>query len=334
MSDTLAGQITATRSGAGLFVLTAERAALEVTGGDARRWLDGMISNDVTALEPGPAGSGCYATLLTPKGRIVADLHVLVRENGFWLETAASAIEATRARLDRYIIADDVTLAALRGCTGRLGIEGPRARAVLESAAGPAAEGALAALEPECVAEIAVAGAACAIARYGWTGEVAYQLFVPADDEDLVAAALEAAGAERASTEALEVMRIEAGVPLLGRELKEDVFPDEARLDRAISRTKGCYTGQEIVARLYSRGAVNHMLVGLRFAGAPPAPATELLVGGRKTGEVTSACVSPSAGAVGLGFVRREHAEPGTELKAVGAETTVAELPFVEASRG
>jgi len=176
-----------------------------------------------------------------------------------------------------------------------------------------------------------VCGVESVAARFGWSGEAAWQLFVPGGRLDDIASAL---GVPVASNEALEVLRIEAGIPLLGAELDEDVFPDEARLDAAISRTKGCYTGQEIVARLHSRGAVNHRLVGLHFEGEQaPSRDSPLLAGERTTGEVTSACLSPSLGPIGLGFVRVEHAEPGTRLECAdpsqGIHATVVELPRV-----
>ena len=118
-------------------------------------------------------------------------------------------------------------------------------------------------------------------------------------------------------------------------ELGEDVLPDEAGLESAVSDAKGCYTGQEIVARLRSRGQVNHLLVGLRFAEATPlGPGAELAAAGRAVGEVTSACVSPTEGPIGLGFVRRTSAEPGTELEGPAGRVEVAALPFPVAASG
>jgi folate-binding protein YgfZ len=333
-------QVLRVRESAGLFGFAEElgrRGLVAVTGRDARRWLDGMLTNDVTRIAPGTPESGCYAALLTPKGRIVADLHVLAREDGFWLETAASAVADVVARLERYIVADDVKLAVETDEILRLGLEGPGAAAVL-AAAGSASAPALTALAPESWLTTQIAGTDVVAARFGWSGESGFQLFVPVEAGDAVGAALADAGGDAlvpASGDALEVLRIEAGIPRLGPELNEEIFPDEARLDRAISRRKGCYTGQEIVARLYSRGAVNHLLVGLRFEDERvPAPDAPLAAGDRPTGEVTSACRSPRAGVIGLGFVRREHAEAGTSLRcddpAGPLAATVCEPPFFE----
>lgn len=129
----------------------------------------------------------------------------------------------------------------------------------------------------------------------------------------------------------LEVLRVEQGVPRQGRELTKDVLPAEARLERAVSETKGCFTGQEVVTRMRSRGRVSHLLVGFRFAGALPAPGSELLAGERSVGSVTSAVLSPRLGAIGLGFVRQGEAEPGNLLRTGEAEARVAALPFADA---
>ncbi len=347
MAD-VADEVRAGRTSPGLFDLSGAagpsfaRGVIDVRGRDAPRWLDGMITNDVKQIAHDGARNGCYAALLTTKGRIVADLHVLAREHGYWLETAAAVTDDVIDRLQKYIVADDVDLADASPAWVRLGVEGPGSTAMLAST-----------LDDTALADVpaagwtagSIAGVASVLARFGWSGEDAWQLFVPTDGATAVRDALTAAGATPRSTEALEVLRVEAGIPRLGPELGEEIFPDEARLDAAISRTKGCYTGQEIVARLFSRGAVNHLLVGLRFEGeAVPAGEAKLYAPGaagareKATGEVTSACVSPTAGVIGLGYARREHAEPGTALvcrtDAGEMSATVAALPLVERAAG
>lgn len=319
-----AEQAAAVRRGAGLFALEA-RGLLAVSGGDRVRWLDGMVSNDVAGLAPGPERSGCYAALLTPQGRIVADLHVLLRPAELWIETASEAAGPVRARLERYVIADDVQLADRSAALGRLGLEGPEAPAILAAAGGDPD------LAPDACGEVRIAAAEVVVAAFGWSGEPAFQLFTPPGVRDAVAEALLAAapGLLRADAETLEILRIEAGVPRLGSELDETVLPDEARLERAVSRTKGCYTGQEVVARMASRGRVGHRLVGLRFAdGEPPAAEEPVLAAARRVGEVTSACRSPALGAIALAYVRRPHDEPGGELSVAGRAARVCALPF------
>ena len=322
MTD-LADEVEAARGQACLFVLSGAgahaRGVVSVTGGDAARWLDGMVTNETAAL---PSGGGCYAALLTPKGRIVADLHVLAREDGYWLDTSAWAVPNILERLDRYIVADDVKLTDRTGDFVRLSLEGPESTSVLGVPDVPG----------ESWVTTQVGGVEIVAARFGFSGETAWQLFVRAGEQSDVLSTL---GVPVASADTLEVLRVEAGIPLLGAELDESVFPDEARLESAISRTKGCYTGQEIVARLHSRGAVNHLLVGLRFDGEKgPAEGSPLVAGGRTTGKVTSACRSPSLGLIGLGFARVEHAESGTRLECedsggAAIPATVVELPRV-----
>jgi folate-binding protein YgfZ len=329
------GQARIVRAAAGLFTL-ADRAVLEVSGGDRVRWLNGMITNDVAALAPGTRASGCYAALLTPQGRIVTDLHVCVRSDELWLELPASRLAAALERLSKLIIADDVRLVDRSHELARLALEGPGARAVLADALGPHQASVLDGLAPDACADIHLAGAPAVVAAYGLTGEPGFQLFLPAAGSPREAAydRLMTAGARHGlvvgGTEALELLRVESGLPIAGAELTEDVLPPEARLERAISYTKGCYTGQEIIARLRSRGQVAHLLVGIASEGPAPLRRGQAIhAGGEAIGEITSAVVSPIAGPIALGFVRRAHAEPGTAVTVEGRAAHVVALPFV-----
>lgn len=312
----------AARDGAALF-RRADAGLVEVTGADRVRWLDGMLSNDVAGLEPGPERSGCPALLLTRKGRIVADPHVLLRPEALWLALARAAAAVAIETLERFVVADRVELADRSDAWERLALEGPAAPELLDAAAGRPLG-----LAPGATADAELAGTAVVVAAYGMT-RGGRQIFVPAGSAERVAAALRAAGAAEAGSEALEILRIEAGTPRLFAELDESVLPAEAGLGHAISTEKGCYTGQEIVARLASRGRVNHRLVGLALGGAPvPAPGDAIRDGEREVGEVTSACLSPRAGAVALGFVRATSAAPGTRLDVAGRPARVSPLPF------
>jgi folate-binding protein YgfZ len=179
------------------------------------------------------------------------------------------------------------------------------------------------------------------VAAFGWSGEDALQLLVPAEAAAAVHGALTGAaerlGAEWGDPAALEILRVEAGVPRAGAELGEEVLPAEARLvERAVSFTKGCYTGQEVVARMHSRARVGHLLVGLALStGATlPARGAALLHDGARVGELTSVARSPAAGPIALGFVRAAHAEPGAELEVEGGRARVVALPFVAAGSG
>jgi aminomethyltransferase len=315
------------RRHAGLFRGLA-RGVIEVGGEDRVRWLNGMLTNDVTALAPG-GRRGCPALLLTPKGGIVADVHVLLREATLWLDLEREALPGVLKRLQDHVIADDVTLAERSPALARLALEGPAAAAILAAAAGAAPD-----LAAGDARELPIDDMPVVVAAFGWSGERAFQLFVPALEEERLVARLRAAGAPHGLVEGdaavLEVLRVEAGIPRLGRELGPDVLPPEAHLESAVSYTKGCYTGQEIVARLRSRGQVNHLLVGLSLAGAaPPAAGAEVLADQTSVGAVTSAALSPQRGPIALAFVRRAHAVPGTAVRVAGMAGRVEALPLV-----
>ncbi|MEZ7980295.1 MAG: glycine cleavage T C-terminal barrel domain-containing protein [Myxococcota bacterium] len=328
VTEAVRAAVQAARVSAVLFEGTA-RGVIEVSGSDRVRWLDGMISGDVGKLEAADDGAGCYATLLTNRGAIVADLHVGRLGERFWLESTRSEIPRISMALDRFIIADDVNLVDLSEEFAVWGLEGPLAGQILSAAIGggtnlPAAD---------CWGEVNIAGADVVVGAFGWSGESAYQLWVAPGAKDVIAEALDAAAGSpliKGDETALEVLRVEAGIPALGSELDEEVLPPEARLERAIATDKGCYVGQEIVARLRARGQVNHLLVGLKFEPDTKASVgVALSSGGKSTGEVTTLVESPDLGRIALGYVRRDHAEPGTVVDFEGGHGTVAALPFV-----
>ena len=330
-SGEMASQI---RQGVGLFDMS-HRGLFEILGEDRVRWLDGMISGDVQALESAASGAGCYATLLTNRGAIIADLHVARIENGYLVETLRSELPRILETLERYVIADDVILTDRSADFDTLGLEGPEAPSVLERAT----DGQVTDLGEENWTESTIGDRAVLIANFGFSGERGFQIRMKPEDrvevEKSLGVAAGGAALVHADFEALEIMRIEAGLPALGRELDEEVLPPEARLERAISTNKGCYVGQEIVARLRARGQVNHLLVGLRIESPElPEVEMELSVEGRVTGELTSVAVSPTEGPIALGYVRREHAEPGTQVEFEGGRARVAALPFVAGLTG
>jgi folate-binding protein YgfZ len=315
--DCSAATLRAVIGGAGLFRL-AERGLLEVTGSERVRWLDGMVTASVAPLVP---GDGTHALALTQQGRIVADLHLRVEAERIVADLEREAVEPLRAHLDARIIADDVTLRDASEDAVHLALEGPEASAVLARAGASLPELGLGAF-----AVIELAGFPVTAAAYGFTGMPALQLFVPPSAAGAVGRVLIDAGAIEASPDVLECLRIAAGAPRLGHDIDETVLPAEARLERVISTTKGCYTGQEVVARMSSRGRVSHLLVGLAFDGSPPSDAL-LKLEGREVGEVTSVFDSPLHGAIGLGYVRADRETPGTRLSADGCEVEVVALP-------
>jgi folate-binding protein YgfZ len=326
-ADRAAQQAAAVREGAGIFRLT-DRSVIEVGGADRVRWLDGMLSNDIAGLQAGGERSGCYATTLTAKGRIVADLHVLVRDAFFWLETATAAVPHVIEHFERHLIADDVSLRDLGPSIERLAVEGPLAEQWLERAAARAIH-----LADDCCEILRIGGTEVVAARYGWSGEIGFQLFVPAGSGEAVAKEIEAVESApefiSAGLKALEILRIEAGIPGFGAEIDETVLPADARLGRAVAQSKGCYVGQEVVARMEAAGRVSHLLVGL-VTGEDSVldPGAEINTDGKRVGEVTSSCRSAIAGSIALGFVRAAHAAIGTELLVAGRPARVAALPF------
>lgn len=329
-SNRWAAEAVRVQSGAGLFRI-ADRALVEIRGADRVRWLDGMLSNDVARLEAGPTQSGCYAALLTHQGRIVGDIHVAVREDAFWLEMSVQAVPGVMERLDKHIIADDVTIADISASMEWLGVEGPNAGQVITELAGRKLD-----LEPDCWAEVGVAQCRVTVGRWGTAADPGYRVLIPTGQRETVAAALSALGDPNglveAGPEALEILRIEAGIPRFGAELDESVLPAAAGLERAISQTKGCYIGQEVVARMASSGRSSHRLVGLRFetreAAAGDVIRLDSSPDSKKIGKITSVCFSAGAGPIALASVRSAHAVSGTGVCADGRAAVISDLPL------
>jgi folate-binding protein YgfZ len=322
--------IAAARRSAAIFPLDT-RAVLEVRGADRVRYLQGQLTNDVESLDPAGPRAGCHALALTREGRIVAELHVVARPDAFWLETDALTRAGAIERLSKYVVADDVAIADASDAFARIAVEGPRAQALVAAAAGvPLALGA------EAVAELRIAAAHVVAAAWSLVGGAGVQLFVPRAAASAVHDALRDAGpavdAVPGNDDALEILRVEAGVPRAGAELGPDALPAELHLvERAVSFTKGCFTGQEVVTRMHSRGRVGHLLVGVALGDVPalPAVATPIEVGGARIGALTSVVRSPTAGAIALGFVRRGSEAPGTEVDVAGRRARIDALPFV-----
>jgi glycine cleavage system T protein len=315
----------AVREAAGLFDFSS-RAKFAVTGADRVRFLQGMASNDVKSLAP---GSGVYATILNAQGQILADLHIYCDPDRFVIDTAADLREKAMQSLKRYIIADKVVLEPL--ATYALAFQGPRARPLLEKT--------LHIDLPELAEHghfrTNFGGFPLRVVRASSTGEDGYEVWMA--DKALMGVWGAACGQAPTyemlpcGTQALETLRIEAGIPRYGMDLGEDTLLLEAGLTNAVSFTKGCYIGQEIVERARSRGHVNWKLVGLvTSAPEPPSPETKLISEGKEVGEVTSSCASPTLQkTVALAYVRREAAAPGTKLVlASGIPAEVVALPF------
>jgi folate-binding protein YgfZ len=291
----------------------SERGKLIVRGGEAAEYLQGQLTNDVEALAP---GEGLYAALLDRKGHMQADMRVLrTSEDEFWIDTEAAALEPARRHLEMYKIGRDAAVADVTAERAILSLIGPRSVEIAGTAALP--EHASAAARIDGIECLAVGGAD------------GIDLIAKAADAASLHEALLAAGAAEIGAEAAEVARIEAGVPRFGAEMSAETMPAEAGIvERAVSFTKGCYIGQEPVARLHYKGRPNRRLRGLELS-APAEPGAALRLGEKEVGRIGSACVSPARGPIALAIVRRE-AEPGAEL-AVGEDgvtARVTDLPF------
>ena len=319
----------AVRVAAGLFDFSF-RAKFAMKGRDRVRFLHRIVSNDVKSLA---AGQGVYATLLNAQGQILADLRIYAAEDRLLVDTDADLRVKAIELLRRYIIGDQVELEPLD--LYALAFEGPRARGLLEKTLH---------LDLPALQEFGhfasnYAGFPVRVVRAGNAGEEGYEVWVGAQGMmGLWGAACGQAPSYDmlpCGTEALESLRIEAGIPRYGAELAEDTLPLEANLLNALSFNKGCYVGQEIVERARSRGRLNWKLVGVTVeAEAPPAPGEKLLFEEKEVGEITSSCVSPALGkTLGLAYVRQEHAEAGSRLQTTsGFPAEVAALPFVRSA--
>lgn len=292
----------------------SERGKLALTGADAKAFLAGQVTNDVEGLEP---GRGCYAAFLTHKGKMQGDLRILDLGDELWLDTERATLQALFDTIRRYKIGYDVELHKRTLECALLSLVGPRARDVAGARELPVAEHASMRAR-RGGAEVILVSTADGI-----------DVICDAGDAGAVRAALVEAGAQPVSEAAAEVLRVEAGRPRFGIDIDETTIPQEAGLNaRAVSFTKGCYVGQETVARLHYKGKPNRHLRGLRLEGQA-APGDPLRLGDREVGRVGTVVDSPRLGRIALAMVRRE-ADPGAEVEVgAGTRATVVELPFL-----
>ncbi len=319
LTDDLAGEYRALTQDCGL-IDRSERGKLALTGTERKSFLAGQVTNDIEGLTP---GSGCYAAFLTHKGKMLGDLRVLDADDGdgagvpeLLLDTDRATLQALFDLVRRFKIGYDVDLHKRTVQRGLLSLVGPGARAVAGAEAVPVEEYAH---RPGVIAGHPVRLVAT---------DAGIDVLCEADATEEVRAALLAAGAVPASEAAAEILRVESGRPRYGVDVDEATIPQEAGLNaRAVSFTKGCYVGQETVARLFYRGKPNRHLRGLKLSEALPAGA-ELRLGERVVGTLTSSLVSPVFGPIGLALVRREAVPGDTVDVAGGATAEVVELPF------
>ena len=311
------------------------RSRVCVIGADRVKFLNGQVTNNVAALK---TGEGCYATLVNAKGKVQSDFNIFALADELLLDCEPGLTRAVTERLEKYVIADDAQMIEAAPHYGLLSVQGPRAAEAV----------ALLGLEtepPKIPRSIAAINDATLgtlyLANLPRTGTAGFDLYVPAASLaavfDKLIAATRAVGGCAAGWQALETARIEAGIPRFGADFDETNLPSEAGLDAtAVSYSKGCYIGQEIIARLRTYGHVAKALRGLRLAdhaNALPARGDKILKDGKEVGYVTSAVDSPTLHArLALGYVRREANEIGAELTVRSASgecaARIVTLPF------
>jgi tRNA-modifying protein YgfZ len=317
----------AVRHGAGLIDRPVSGRIL-LTGADRRSYLQGLLTNDIEALTP---GTGCYAAMLTAQGRMMTDMRVLELGDAVMLSLPLHVTAAIRDHLDRFIFSEDVQVEDVTASRAEIGVYGPGAADLLVKIG---AEGRVPSRLFETT-RVRVVGAETVLIGSDAPGVPGYDIVVDAADAEPVIAALLGAGAVRVSEADAETVRIESGRPRFGVDMDTDTIPLEAGIeDRALSRSKGCYVGQEVIVRVQDRGQgrVAKRLVGLTFeAGAPvPAAAARVMSGEREIGRVTSAAWSPALSRpIALGYAHRDFVEPYTPVAVDGAAGLVAALPFV-----
>lgn len=296
----------------------ADRSFVRVYGRDPVKMVQGLVSNDIARAT---AGRAVYATVLTPKGRMVADVRVLRHGPDLLLETDHAAAEPLMTHLRKFVPPLFAKFEDANASWAEIGVYGPRAREVIAAAFGLSIGGDISEDDLHAASLDGMEVLIVATSHFDVPG---FDVMLAPDLLERAWEVIVSAGARPAGQATLDVLRIEAGTPRWGAELTGNTIPLEAGLrDRAISQTKGCYTGQEVIVRILHRGHVNWLLRRV-LLGDVPAPAAEAALvsaaDGKKVGRITSAAWSPKYGqTIALAYVRRE-VEPGAEVRLESAE--------------
>ncbi len=313
----------AAREGAALFELPGSRI-LEIQGPERRTYLNTLCTNKVDDLEP---GRGARAFLLAPqKGRVLADFLACETGDVLLLECAGGSADRVLELLRKYYFGQEVEFADRGDAWRTVSLQGPESASILRRAGGsPPADG-----DGDHI-QSPIGPAEGRVVRWTDTGEIGFRVWLGADAAAAATAALVEAGALPGEPEAWDALQIEAGIATYGPELGEETIPLEAPTENAISHTKGCYPGQEVIARLWARGRPARHLRGLRFDGdrVPPPGATLDAEDKSDVARLTRSALSPTLGPVALAYVKRDHAAAGTRLHGEGAKAEVTELPMV-----
>jgi folate-binding protein YgfZ len=304
------------------------RAYLRFTGPDRVRYINAILTNNIKDLAP---GSGITSLFLNPQGRIQAEIETYASEESLFCVSYAMIRDTLIPALDKFIIMDDVTLTDETDRWGTLALEGPRAAQLTKDLTGVELQD----LADFSFKQVTVKGIACVLFKRSPGGIPGAEFF--ADREVLeqlwkiLREAVASAGGRPAGYTALSALRLEQNIPWFGYDFGDKQIPHEAGLEHShISFTKGCYTGQEIVERVRSRGQVNRVRALLKFAAAePPASGTPVLSEGKEVGHITRSAFSPALQSViAMSYLRRENSAPGTILDASGSPATVISAPI------
>ncbi|MFO0982963.1 MAG: aminomethyltransferase family protein [Planctomycetota bacterium] len=321
--------------GAGLFDMS-HRGRFQLAGKDAIDWMNSLVTNDVKALRP---GTGVSAVLTTPKGRVIDVLTLLLSNELFLVDTHASRRGVVVSWMQRYLIREDVRISDVTEDTCELWLRGPRVARVIEALGGP---------DPESLpalghCRVAVADAAVYFIKHVDALGLGFDFILRAEDAPRVYSQILAAGAPydlaRAGLESYETLRLEAGMPEVGSELSEDVNPLEAGLFGAVSFKKGCYVGQEVVARLNTYQKVMRQVTGFVLPEGAAASANDaVLIDGKEIGRISSCGHSFKLGVpIALGYVKSTYAEAGRRVTIQAArgpvDARMATLPFALAAK-
>jgi folate-binding protein YgfZ len=326
-------EVLAVRGGVGVADLSA-RGKLRITGRDRIEWLHNIVSNTVKTLE---VGEGNYGTFLTDRGKMVGDYRLVVRPDYLLLDTEPEIKDSLPSAMERFLISEDVEIHREHDAYAILGVFGRTSAETLSRAFGSE----LPSLPLYGSTEMNYDGDTILVSRQNRTGEIGFDVWSPVSLKQRLTDAFIAAGATLVGDAALEVLRVEAGIARYGVDMNDEIIPLEARLDHAIHYEKGCYIGQEIVARMHYRGHPNKLLMPLRFDGdAVPPPQTDIFPepgSDKRNGWVTSAVLSPTLNAVvGLGYIRAQQATDGARFVAKTTDgwvpVEVSTAPLVKSS--
>src|SRR5262245_8096198 len=315
-------QYEALTSGVGVS-LHVGRTIIDVTGSDRMQFLQSFTTNDIKKLS---LGRGCEAFVTSSQGKTLGHVLIFCEANNFVLDTTPGQANTLISHFERYVITEDVQFTDRTTEICDLLVAGPSAAPALSAVTG---------IDPPIDllshAPATIAGCSVTVRRVDYAGPMAWFVQISSRDAAAVADALCGAGAENCDAAAVEAARLEVGVPLFGIDITPENLPQEvARDDRAISFTKGCYLGQETVARIDAVGHVNRLLVGLKFSGEElPNSGLALLANDQQIGHVTSSAWSPRlARPLALGYVRRSNAKPSSQLSSAAGLAEVVKLPL------